>query len=300
MNHASEGHMALGRITGVFPTRNAAETVFDALRDRGYDKDDIDILMTKETRDRDYGQTDTEDRSELGDKAMEGAGVGSAIGGTIGAVVGAIAAIGTSLIVPGLGLVVAGPVAAALAGAGAGGLTGGLLGALIGSGIPEDEAKDYEEQLKQGGTAIAVTPRSSEDAHFIRDLFERHASEGSVFDSHLRANDVDYDSNHTMGAHPRSTGGSFRTRRMGDHGMQTGQHQQGSMGGQNEQNTDWGSTGAGTSSMGAGTMGGHGGSSSHIPGVTGETYQGSGQAGSGLTGGTPAGTDRDDRTMRVE
>ncbi len=295
--------MALGRITGVFPNRDAAEQVFDAIRDRGYDKGDIDILMSQETRDRDYGQTDASDRSELGDKAMEGAGVGSAIGGTIGAVVGAIAAIGTSLIVPGLGLVVAGPVAAALAGAGAGGLTGGLLGALIGSGIPEDEAKDYEEQLKQGGTAIAVTPRSSEDARFIRDLFERHATNGSVFDSHLRANDPDYDSSHTEGYHPRQQGGSFRTRRMGDHGWQSGQQQHGGSGMQ-EQNTDWGSTGAGTSSMGSGmgtgSLGGHGGSTSHVPGVTGETYQGSGQSGSGLTGGTPPGTDRNDRTIRVE
>ncbi len=64
--------------------------------------------------------------SELGNKAAEGAGVGGAIGGTVGAIAAAIAAIGTSLVLPGLGLVIAGPIAAALAGAGAGaGAAGG-------------------------------------------------------------------------------------------------------------------------------------------------------------------------------
>ena len=56
----------------------------------------------------------------------------------------AIAAIGTSLVIPGLGLVVAGPLAAALAGAGAGGTAGGLIGALVGHGMPEDRTKKYE------------------------------------------------------------------------------------------------------------------------------------------------------------
>lgn len=49
-------------------------------------------------------------------------GIGSAIGGTIGAVAAAVAAAGTSLVFPGLGIVVAGPLAASLAGGGAGGV----------------------------------------------------------------------------------------------------------------------------------------------------------------------------------
>ena len=43
----------------------------------------------------------------------------------------AVAAAGTSLAIPGLGVVIAGPLAAALAGAGAGAATGGLLGAQV-------------------------------------------------------------------------------------------------------------------------------------------------------------------------
>jgi hypothetical protein len=94
---------------------------------------------------------------------MEKAGVGSAIGGTVGAIVGGIAAIGTSVALPGLGLVIAGPILAALTGAGAGGLTGGLIGGLIGAGISKETAKVYETSIKEGGIVVGVVPRTDED-----------------------------------------------------------------------------------------------------------------------------------------
>ena len=98
-----------------------------------------------------------------GTKAAEGFGKGSAIGGGVGAALAAIFAVGTSVVVPGLGLVVAGPIAAALVGAGAGGATGGIIGALIGAGIPEDRAKAYERGLKEGG--IVIGTRARDDRH---------------------------------------------------------------------------------------------------------------------------------------
>ena len=94
---------------------------------------------------------------------MEGAGVGGAIGTTTGAIAGAIAAIGTTLVLPGLGLVIAGPLAAGLAGAGAGGIAGGLLGALVNTGFSENYAKDYENALKEGGIVISVISHSKDE-----------------------------------------------------------------------------------------------------------------------------------------
>ncbi|MBK6772767.1 MAG: hypothetical protein IPG78_11730 [Ignavibacteria bacterium] len=122
--------------------------------------------MSNDTRNKYFKDDDGE--TEVGTKAMEGAGTGSAIGGTIGAVAGVIAALGTSLIIPGLGIVLAGPIAAGLAGAGAGGITGGLIGALIGSGIPEERAKVYESGVKDGGIVMGVNPRNKEDADILR------------------------------------------------------------------------------------------------------------------------------------
>ena len=160
-----------GMMTGMFRDRNSAEQAYNSLSSRGYTKDDVNVLMSDETRKTHFG-SDTAD-TELGDKAMEGAGIGSAIGGTAGAVIGAIAAIGTSVALPGLGLIIAGPIAAALAGAGAGGLTGGLVGALVGSGIPEEHAKEYESDIKNGGIVMGVTPRNDEDARYFEEEFRR-------------------------------------------------------------------------------------------------------------------------------
>lgn len=153
-------------VTGMFRDRESAERAYSSITARGYKDDDVNLVMSDDTRKRHFGD-DNVAETELGNKAAEGAGTGSAIGGTIGAIAAAIAAIGTSLVIPGLGLIVAGPVAAALAGAGAGGATGALIGALVGSGIPEERAKVYEDGVKDGGIVMGVTPRNAEDAELI-------------------------------------------------------------------------------------------------------------------------------------
>ncbi|HET7281775.1 MAG TPA: hypothetical protein VFI67_05590, partial [Sphingomicrobium sp.] len=98
---------------------------------------------------------------------------GGAIGGTFGAIAAAVAAVGTSIAIPGLGLVIAGPLAAAFAGAGAGGAAGGLVGALIGWGIPEERVKRYESGIKSGGILMGVKARSSDDAEYFQDEWKR-------------------------------------------------------------------------------------------------------------------------------
>lgn len=151
-------------LTGMFSDRESTENAYDALHKRGYTKDDINLVMSDETRKKHFSKGET----EVGSKAMEGAGTGSAIGGVVGAAVGVIAAIGTSLVIPGLGLVIAGPIAAGLAGAGAGGVTGGLIGALVGSGMPEERARLYESGVKDGKIVMGVHPRNDEDAKYFQ------------------------------------------------------------------------------------------------------------------------------------
>ena len=155
-----------GMVTGMFRDRESAERAYQAMSGRGYSRDDINVMMSDDTRKRYFA--DDARKSELGTKAAEGAGVGAAVGGTLGAVVGVAAAVG-AIALPGIGLIALGPVAAGLAGAGAGGVTGGLLGALVGSGIPEERARLYESGIKQGGILMGVKPRTPEDA----DYFER-------------------------------------------------------------------------------------------------------------------------------
>lgn len=151
------------RIDRIFHNTGTAHAYYDQLVERGYDKDDITILMSKKTKEEYY---DGEDE-DTGGEALKGAGAGSAIGGTVGAIAGAIAAIGTSIVLPGIGLVVAGPLAAAFAGAGIGGAGGALIGALTKAGLSDEKSAEYVDYLEEGKIIISVEPRDEEDRNYL-------------------------------------------------------------------------------------------------------------------------------------
>ena len=170
-----------GYVTGLYSTPESASRAYEGLTTKhGYQPSDINVVMSDETRRRHFGDVKPGTELHHGTKAAEGLGTGAAIGGGIGAALAAVFAVGTSMIIPGLGLVVAGPVAAALAGAGAGGVTGGLIGALIGAGIPEDRVRDYERGINEGGIVIGTKYR---DADHARELERDYTSYGG---SHVR------------------------------------------------------------------------------------------------------------------
>ena len=162
-------------VTGLFPDRDSAERGYDTIADRGYGKDDVNVVMSEDTRKRHFTTAGTE--TELGNKAAEGAGVGGAIGGTVGAIAAAVAAVGTTLVLPGLGLVIAGPLAAAFAGAGAGAASGGIIGALVGWNMPEERVKRYDEGIRKGGILMGVRPRNDEDAAHFENAWRANRAE---------------------------------------------------------------------------------------------------------------------------
>ncbi|OOG77654.1 hypothetical protein [Algoriphagus sp. A40] len=163
-------------LTGMFRDRESTENAYNALHERGYSKDDINLVMSDKTRKTHYTEDEFES-TEIGTKAAEHAGKGSAIGGTIGAIGGVVAAIGTSVVIPGLGILIAGPIAAGLAGAGAGGFAGGVIGALVGSGIPEARAKLYESGIKEGNVVISVTPKNEDDGKYLENNWKTNRGE---------------------------------------------------------------------------------------------------------------------------
>jgi hypothetical protein len=158
-------------VTGLFNDRDSAERAYESVTNQGYDHNDVNLVMSDDTRKK-YFSDDAGTATELGTKAAKGAGVGGAIGGTLGAIAAAIAAVGTSIAIPGLGIVIAGPLAAALAGAGAGGATGTLVGTLVGSGIPEERVKHYEAGISSGGILMGVKPRSDADAAHLEQAWK--------------------------------------------------------------------------------------------------------------------------------
>lgn len=161
-------------VTGLLKNRVAAEAAVDAIIKRGYTRDDISVLMSDATQTKEFAL-------QARTHAADGAGVGGAVGGVVGAILAAIVAVGTTIFLPGLNLVIAGPIAAALAGAGAGGATGGVIGALIGAGIPEYRAKVYEVGLLGGGILLGVEGKSDEETDKLEELLEDLGAE------HVRA-----------------------------------------------------------------------------------------------------------------
>lgn len=152
-------------VTGLFKNRVAAETAVDAILKRGYTRDDISVLMSDSTRNKEFAV-------QAKSHAADGAGIGGALGTAVGAVLAAIAAVGSTILLPGLNLVIAGPIAAALAGAGAGAVTGGLIGALVGAGIPEYRARVYESGVREGGILLGVESKTDEEVDKLEELLE--------------------------------------------------------------------------------------------------------------------------------
>ena len=170
------GTTSSGMLTGTFRDPASAETAYSDLVRRGYSDKDINVMMSPETREKYFSHGKT----EIGNKAAEGGATGAAIGGVTGVIVGLLAAAGT-LALPGLGIVLAGPLVAALAGLGAGGAAGGLVGALVGAGMTEERARLYEHDIKNGGIVLGTKTRSAKDAEDLEKEWKKNRAENVYY-----------------------------------------------------------------------------------------------------------------------
>ncbi len=153
-------------VTAVFRTAAQVESAYEAAVEHGYKIGDVNVVMSEDTRRQLYTQK-SEISSEIGKKAAEGAELGGPTGGRVGIAISIAAAVGAAIALPGLGFVVAGPIAVALAGAGAAGLAAGLISVMADWGLPEDRQRLYESEISDGGILIGVRTRSAEDAAAI-------------------------------------------------------------------------------------------------------------------------------------
>lgn len=156
-------------ILGICPSRNVAERAVSRLKDVGLKNTDVSVLFNSSENNKVGMQNST--------KAPEGAATGTLSGATIGGVLGWLAGIG-ALAIPGAGpFIAAGPIMAALAGAGVGGALSGVTGSLIGFGIPEYEAKRYEDRIKAGGVLVVVNVYNDKDAERARSILTESGAE---------------------------------------------------------------------------------------------------------------------------
>ena len=142
-----------------------AERIVESLQSSGFAASEISVLLPADEGKHDIGHVKAT-------KAPEGATTGAATGSVAGGVIGLLAGIG-ALAIPGVGpLIAAGPIMAALSGAAIGGATGGIVGGLIGLGIPEIEAKRYEEKLKEGNYLISVHTHDGDEEKKAKEIFK--------------------------------------------------------------------------------------------------------------------------------
>lgn len=151
-------------------SRQQAEDIVEELKVAGFANDQISVLLPDNESTRDFAY-------EQHTKAPEGATTGGVAGGVVGGVLGWLAGIG-ALTIPGIGpFLAAGPIVTALAGVGAGAAVGGLAGALIGLGIPEYEAKKYEEKIRSGNILVSVHSENRDERELAEEIFERAGAE---------------------------------------------------------------------------------------------------------------------------
>ena len=151
-------------------TRVQAESIVDNLRGAGVRDQDISVLFPDRTGSKDFAH-------EHNTKAPEGAITGAAVGGVTGGVLGLLAGIG-ALAIPGVGpFIAAGPIMAALSGAAVGAAFVGIGGALVGMGMPELEAKRYEDSVKGGNILMSVHSEDGDMTTRVKDVLKRSGAE---------------------------------------------------------------------------------------------------------------------------
>lgn len=167
-------------VSGIFTSQQDLHQLFGGLEALGIDHDHVSVLMSEQTRTY-YSDSLDEISDETGfggegfrqtTKMPEGAATGGLTGGIVGAIIGGLTLVG-SVLLPGVGLLVAGPLVGAITGGAIGTAAGGLVGGLVGMGIPENEAKYYQDSIQQRGNVLvaAHVPKSLKDE--VRNVFKR-------------------------------------------------------------------------------------------------------------------------------
>lgn len=159
-------------IVGIFKMREDAMSAARGLRSLGFEERNVIVLCP------DHGKTDVE---AVPSEDAEQPGMGKAIGGVVGGAAGLNigAAIG-SLLIPGVGPVLAitfGAAAVGIGGAVAGATAGGALEEVWTKGVPKDEVFFYEDALRQGRTLLVALSEDAEQLESGRKIIEKSGAE---------------------------------------------------------------------------------------------------------------------------
>lgn len=149
-------------VTALFREFDNAGRAVQALLEQGVTQGEISLVANEGTASH-FGVHE-------GSKAPEGVVASGLIGGALGA-------IGSTLITAasaGAGIFATGPILVGLAGLGGGGALGGLAGSLAGLGVPEHEARFYEQEIRKRDAILVGVASLRHDPIRIKNTLNRY------------------------------------------------------------------------------------------------------------------------------
>ncbi|NJL44876.1 MAG: hypothetical protein HC922_02235 [Leptolyngbyaceae cyanobacterium SM2_3_12] len=175
------------RAVGLFSSRQAAEAALSRLNDSGFDMNHISIVAKsgeglQDISGNNNGPVETESNS---DQAQDGAGAGATAGAVTGGAIGLIGSLGV-LAIPGVGIAaeLGFLLANTLLGSGIGAVSGGLIGALVGWGVPEDQAKYYNDRVYNDDNYLVLVEGTQQEISAAKSILEQNGiSDWSIYGS---------------------------------------------------------------------------------------------------------------------
>jgi len=164
-------------VVGIFTSSREAGRAIDGLQRIGIARENVNFIAPGASE-KELEAVPTTD--------AEQPGVGKALGGLVGGALGAAGGmqLGTavaSLVIPGVGPIVAiGAAAAALLGVGGaigGAAAGGSLENAVSQGLPKDELFIYEDALRKGRTVVIALAEDGEQADAAREILIQAGAE---------------------------------------------------------------------------------------------------------------------------
>ncbi|MEK6323761.1 MAG: hypothetical protein AABN33_19130 [Acidobacteriota bacterium] len=164
-------------VTGIFKTRADAQRAITELEAAGISPEDISLLSPQASEDE-LASVPVADTEQPGMGKAFGGVVGGAVGAASGLSLGAAAA---SILIPGVGPVLAiGLLGAALFGTGGavgGAIAGGALEQEMDEGLPVDEMFVYEDALRKGRSVLVILAKESLRADIAREVLRQMGAE---------------------------------------------------------------------------------------------------------------------------
>lgn len=165
-------------VAGVFDSRADAERAVNGFQAAGFPPDRIAFLTP--------GTSDATAEAAVETTETEQPGMGAAMGGTVGGAMGvaggaSLGAAAASLLIPGVGPVIAGGIIGAallgLGGAATGVAAGAALERELADGLPHDELYLYEDALRKGRSVVIAFADEPEAAEAARNVLAQAGAE---------------------------------------------------------------------------------------------------------------------------